>query len=62
MFGIRRPSVTDAIHRLEGVHAIKAERSLVVARDHRKLEEIAGVKYRIPKSDYEPNIGFVFRK
>lgn len=62
MLGVRRPSVTDAIHRLEGVHAIKAERSLVVVRDRRKLEEIAGPTYGIPETEYERNIGFDFRK
>ncbi|GGG06855.1 MULTISPECIES: Crp/Fnr family transcriptional regulator [Rhizobium] len=61
MLGVRRPSVTDAIHRLEGVQAIKAERSLIVVRDRRKLEEIAGSTYGIPEVEYERHIGLDFR-
>jgi hypothetical protein len=61
MLGVRRPSVTDAIHRLEGVHAIKAERSLIIVRDRRKLKEIAGATYGVPETEYERHIGVDYR-
>ncbi|MQY46630.1 helix-turn-helix domain-containing protein [Rhizobiales bacterium RZME27] len=57
MLGVRRPSVTDALHKLEGTGAIKAERSLIVVRDRQKLEDIAGQAYGIPELEYERQLG-----
>ena len=56
MLGVRRPSVTDALHRLEGEHAIKAERSLIVIKDVERLKELAGPIYGIPESEYDRHI------
>lgn len=53
MLGVRRPSVTDALHRLEGEHAIKAERGLIVVRDVEKLLELAAPIYGIAEKEYE---------
>lgn len=61
MLGVRRPSVTDALHKLEGTGAIKAERSLILVRDRKKLEEIAGQAYGIPEREYERQLGHDWR-
>ncbi|MCJ8520678.1 CRP-like cAMP-binding protein [Pseudorhizobium tarimense] len=52
MLGVRRPSVTDALHVLEGMHCIKAERSLVIVRDRASLRQIAGDAYGVPEAEY----------
>ena len=52
MLGVRRPSVTDALHKLEGNLAIRAERALITVRDRRILEETAGDSYGIPEAEY----------
>jgi CRP-like cAMP-binding protein len=53
MLGVRRPSVTDALHKLEGELAIKAERSRIFVRDRRRLEELAGDCYGLPEAEYQ---------
>lgn len=45
VLGVRRASITDALHRLEGRSAIRNTRGLVTFRDRRILEEIAGASY-----------------
>lgn len=52
MLGVRRPSVTDALHVLEGNHLIKAERGLVTIRNRSALEALAGESYGIPEAEY----------
>ncbi len=52
MLGVRRPSVTDALHVLEGKRAIKSERSLITVRNRQLLEEIAAGSYGIPEAEY----------
>ncbi|WP_164901774.1 Crp/Fnr family transcriptional regulator [Neorhizobium lilium] len=52
MLGVRRPSVTDALHLLEGKHLIKAERGLITVRDRKGLEELAGDAYGVPEAEY----------
>lgn len=52
MLGVRRPSVTDALHKLEGNRAIRAERALITVRDRGALEEKAGDSYGIPEAEY----------
>jgi DNA-binding FadR family transcriptional regulator len=56
MLGVRRPSVTDALHRLEGEQAIRAERSLIYVRDIEKLRKLAGPIYGIPEREYDRHI------
>lgn len=52
MLGVRRPSVTDALHKLEGNRAIKAERAMITVRNRAILEETAGDSYGIPEEEY----------
>lgn len=52
MLGVRRSSVTDALHSLEGYGAIRASRSLIVVRDRAKLESLAGGSYGLPEAEY----------
>lgn len=52
MLGVRRPSVTDALHALEGKLLIRSERSLVTIRNRAGLEELAGSSYGLPESEY----------
>ena len=52
MLGVRRPSVTDALHILEERQCIKSERSLVTIRNRAKLEGLAGDAYGVPEAEY----------
>ncbi len=52
MLGVRRPSVTDALHLLEGKQLIKAERGLVTVRNRQGLKELAGDAYGVPEAEY----------
>jgi CRP-like cAMP-binding protein len=55
--GVRRASVTDALHRLEGEGAIRSHRSLIVVRDRPCLEAMAGPSYGFPEARYRELIG-----
>ena len=57
MLGVRRPSVTTALHVLEGNGLIRAERGLVIVRNRAALEEFAGDAYGAPEREYERLIG-----
>jgi CRP-like cAMP-binding protein len=57
MLSVRRSSVTNALHMLEGNHLIYSERSLITIRDRKALEEFAGDAYGIPESEYNRLIG-----
>jgi CRP-like cAMP-binding protein len=57
MLGVRRPSVTIALHSLEGLAFIKATRGLVTIRSRPDLEEFAGAAYGKPEAEYERLIG-----
>ncbi|TCU11657.1 Crp/Fnr family transcriptional regulator [Rhizobium laguerreae] len=61
MLGVRRAGVTNEIHILEGVHAIKATRGNIRILDRSKLEDMAGGSYGIPELEYERLIGFPIR-
>ncbi|MDP9632415.1 UNVERIFIED_ORG: hypothetical protein J2W85_004500 [Ensifer adhaerens] len=52
MLGVRRPSVTNALHMLEGHRAIRAERALIKVRDRAVLEATAGDAYGVPENEY----------
>jgi CRP-like cAMP-binding protein len=56
-FGVRRAGVTGAMHILEGDHAIKAERNLIIIRDRKKLVAWAGGSYGRAEAAYEKVIG-----
>jgi CRP-like cAMP-binding protein len=62
MLGVRRSGVTNEIHVLEGVGAIKATRGNIRIVNRQKLEEIAGGSYGIPEQEYERLIGFPIRR
>jgi len=52
MLGVRRSSVTNALHMVEGTGAIKATRSLITVRDRDGLERLAGACYGVPEREY----------
>ena len=62
MLGVRRSGVTNEIHVIEGVHAIKATRGNIKILDRAKLEDMAGGSYGIPEREYERHIGFPIRR
>jgi CRP-like cAMP-binding protein len=57
MLGVRRSSVTNALHLVEGSGALKASRSLIVVRDRDKLQWLAGASYGLPESEYRRVLG-----
>jgi CRP-like cAMP-binding protein len=61
MLGVRRAGVTETLHILEGVKAIKNTRGMITVADRGKLEEAAGDIYGVPEAEYERIIG-PFRK
>ncbi|ACS60555.1 Crp/Fnr family transcriptional regulator [Rhizobium leguminosarum] len=62
MLGVRRSGVTNEIHILEGVHAIKATRGNVRIVNRQKLEDIAGGSYGVPEQEYADCIGFPIKR
>lgn len=62
MLGVRRSGVTNEIHILEGVHAIKATRGNIRVLNRQKLEDIASGSYGIPEEEYAQYIGFPIRR
>jgi CRP-like cAMP-binding protein len=52
MLAVRRPSVTTALHTLEGNHLIRSERGTITVRDRRGLEEFAADAYGVPEVEY----------
>ncbi|MDF0695882.1 Crp/Fnr family transcriptional regulator [Rhizobium sp. MC63] len=57
MLGVRRSGVTDHLHVLEGLQAIKSTRGVVQILDRRILIETAGGCYGAPEAEYERLIG-----
>jgi len=57
MLNVRRPSVTTALHMLEGYRFIIAERGLVTVRDRAGLEAFAGDAYGAPEREFKRLIG-----
>jgi CRP-like cAMP-binding protein len=57
MLGVRRSSVTDAIHLLEGAQLIKATRGNIKILDRDRLERAAGASYGVPEAEYRRLIG-----
>ncbi|MHA6299282.1 Crp/Fnr family transcriptional regulator [Devosia sp. CAU 1758] len=57
MLAVRRPSVTTALHVLEGNHLIKAERGNITIRDRTSLEEFAADAYGAPENEYRRLLG-----
>ena len=57
MLAVRRPSVTSALHVLEGNRFIRAERGYINIRDRAGLEEFAKGAYGRPEEEYRRLIG-----
>lgn len=57
MLAVCRPSVTTALHVLEGNGFTRAERGCVIVRDRAAMEEFAGDAYGKPEAEYERLIG-----
>ncbi|PTQ59445.1 CRP-like cAMP-binding protein [Sphingomonas sp. PP-CE-3G-477] len=57
MLGVRRSSVTDALHRLEEDRAIRAIRARVLVNDRTKLMALAGDTYGQPEEEYARLLG-----
>lgn len=55
--GVRRSTVTDTVHIVEGRGAILGRRGRITIRDRRRLEEIAGASYGFPETNYRSLIG-----
>lgn len=52
MIGVRRSSVTDALHLLEGDHLIRSSRSAVEVLNRKGLIAFAGEAYGIPEDEF----------
>ena len=58
MLGVRRSSVTSALHIIEGRRTtIKATRSLIAVRDREALQRLAGASYGVPEQEYRRVLG-----
>lgn len=57
MLAVRRPSVTTALHVLEGNQLIYSYRGLVTVRDRSALENFALDAYGVPEQEYARLIG-----
>lgn len=57
MLAVRRPSVTTALHALEGSRFIRSERGVITVRDRKALEEFAGEAYGKPEEYYRQIMG-----
>jgi len=53
MLGVRRSSVTNALHVVESTTAIKATRSLITVKDRDELRRLAGASYGLPEREYD---------
>jgi len=62
MLAVRRPSVTNALHALEGRGFIRAERGCIRLRDRQGLEQFAGDAYGQAEACYEKIIGPLRRR
>lgn len=57
MLAVRRPSVTTALHVLEGNRFIRSERGLITIRNRAALEEFAVDAYGKPEEEYQRLFG-----
>ena len=53
VLGVRRPGITNELHVLEGIHAIRARRGNVRIINRSILEEVATITYGAPEKEYE---------
>ena len=57
LLNVRRASVTDSLHILEGEHLVRCTRGKVTVRDRCGLQERAGYSYGFSEGDYNAAIG-----
>jgi len=57
MLGVRRPSVTTALHVLEGNGFIRSERGCIIMRNRTAMEDFARDSYGVPEAEYERLVG-----
>ena len=57
MLGVRRASITSALHVLEGENAIKGYRGRIIVKDRTALEAFAGDTYGFAEAEYRRLIG-----
>jgi hypothetical protein len=57
MLGVRRATVTDRLHVLEGHGAVRNRRGRILVRDRALLEQLAGTSYGYPEAHYRRLIG-----
>jgi CRP-like cAMP-binding protein len=57
MLAVRRPSVTTALHVLEGNRFIRAERGCIIIRDRKAMEEFCRDAYGVPEAEYASLFG-----
>lgn len=56
MLGVRRATVTDAVHMLESFGALRSTRGLIQVRNRALLESAAGSSYRLTDETYRQTI------
>jgi hypothetical protein len=52
MLGVRRATVTDTLHVLEGHGALRSKRGRITVRNRTLLEELAGASYGSAETHY----------
>ena len=52
LIGVRRATITDSLHVLEGKGALRSSRGRIVIRDRARLEAIAGSAYGYPEAEF----------
>lgn len=57
MLGVRRSSITDALHQIEGEGRIRGFRGRIQIRDRRALRDLAGDTYGRAEAEYDRTIG-----
>lgn len=57
ILNVRRASITDALHILEGERLVRCTRGLVTVRDRAGLQAAAGYSYGYAEGDYNAAIG-----
>ncbi|MBB4481370.1 Crp/Fnr family transcriptional regulator [Rhizobium etli] len=62
MLGVRRSGVTNELHVIEGLGAIRTTRGHIRVIDRVRLEEIAAGSYGVPEREYERLIGLPIRR
>ncbi|MBB2830231.1 UNVERIFIED_ORG: CRP-like cAMP-binding protein [Rhizobium esperanzae] len=62
MLGVRRAGVTNELHVIEGLRAIRSTRANVKILDRERLEEIAAGSYGVPEREYHRLIGLPIRR